>query len=549
MERRNRWAGRLRSGVIRLSLLVMASLVALLVGSASASAATYYVTQSGAGSNCTLADPCGSVGDALAAHRAAPQPDDVIDVGPGTFVENIEADQPEDDGLQIRGAVNAGALQTTLRGTGAGGTTGVAVGLGFCRSVQVTLRDANVDTVGADSNIPALGLEGASNLVNVHASNQPASDALSVVEVCDRGSVVRNSDIDATGTDSTFGILAIDGFRLARSVIHLDAGSGPGIERVAFPGSTRRLVVKRSWIENAAGNPNAAIVAAGDMQLDSSLITGGALGVQYDSSFGFGGTWQVQNTTIDVGAPGEYDSALPDIELRAADGDPPIDVTVDSSILAEEIQTAPGSDGPGSVTCAYSDIQLVQVDPPVTDDCDISPGNPQDNTTTDPADQFVGGSPFDWALKASAPAVDTGQPGAVPPGLTRQDLAGNPRRAAGTTATCPLGTRDKGAYELLGPPCVLNVPTIIGGANPAPGTQLSSTRGVFTNKPTTYARLWLRCDENGQNCDPIDPPRTRQGYTVRGADVGHTLRLQVIASNAAGDSEPAVSDPTAVVSE
>jgi hypothetical protein len=550
MERRDWRAGRLRSRPIRLLALAATAVVALLAGSASASAATYYVTQSGTGTDCTLADPCGSVGDALTAHRVAPQPDDQINVGPGTFVENVEADQLADDGLEIRGAVSGGVLQTTLRGTGSGGAgTGYAVALGLCQQAHVTLRDANVDTVGADSSVGALNLEGHSNLEHVQASNQAGSDAFDVVDICDRGSVIRNSEIDATGTDTAAAVSAIDGFRLAGSVIHLDSASGSGIVRFRLPGSARPVVLTRSWIDNAAGNANPAIVTAGNMQLDSTLISGGESGIQYDDFLGAGGNWQVQNSTIDLGAAGEYDTGLPDILLTTTSGDPPIDVTVGSSILAEEIQTAPASDGPGSVSCAFSDIQLVQIDPPVTDDCDISPGNPQSNTTTDPADQFVGGSPYDWSLKAGAPAIDTGQPGAVPAGFSQTDLAGNPRRAAGTNATCPLGTRDKGAYEFLGPPCELSPPTIIGGANPTPGTQLSSTPGVFNNRPTSFARLWLRCDAAGGNCAAIDPPRTRKGYMVRGSDVGHTLRLQVTASNAAGDSEPALSDPTGVVGD
>lgn len=96
---------------------------------------------------------------------------------------------------------------------------------------------------------------------------------------------------------------------------------------------------------------------------------------------------------------------------------------------------------------------------------------------------------------------------------------------------------------------LIQAPAIIGGANPTIGTQLSSTVGEFNNKPTSYARLWLRCDAVGDNCAEIAPPRTRKGYSVRGADVGHTLRLQVIASNAGGDSEPGLSDPTGVVTE
>jgi hypothetical protein len=521
----------------------------LLGGSASASAATYYVTASGTGTDCTLADPCGSVGEALTAHRVTPQPDDVIDVGAGTFTENIEADHPDDDGLTIRGAVSGGSLQTTLRGTGAGGNTGAGVGLGLCGSAQVNLRDAAVDTVGADSGTIAISLEGRSSLENVHASNHVGSDALDVVEICDRGSLIRNSVIDASGTDDTSGIFALSAFRVARSEIRLDSASGPGIVELSGSITARPLVVKRTWIDNGAGNPDAGILAAGDMVLDSALISGGEVGVEYDNSCCTGGNWQVQNSTIDAGAAGEYDTGLPDILLPTANGDPPIDIAVDSSILAEEIRTEAGSDGPGSVSCTNSDIQLVQIDPPVTDDCDISPGNPDGNTTTDPADQFVGGSPFDWSLQAGAPGIDTGHAGAVPPEFTQQDLAGNPRRAAGSSATCPVGTRDKGAYEFIGPPCELDPPEIIGGANPTPGTKLSSTPGVFNNKPTGFARLWLRCDELGQNCDPIDPPKTRKGYTVRGPDVGHTLRLQVIASNAAGDSEPALSDPTGVVSE
>jgi hypothetical protein len=538
-----------RSGVVRFAGFMAAAMAVFLVGSASAAAATYFVTQTGTGSDCTLADPCGSVTDALAAHRAAPQPDDVIDVGPGTFVGNIEADQAEDDGLTIRGTMSGGSQQTTLQGEGPGGITGAAVGLGLCQTAQVTLRDAIVNTVGADSTTFAIDLEGRSDLANVQASNDAGSDALSVVEVCDPGTTIRGSQIDATGTNATTGIAALTGFDLIRSRIQLDSASGNGIAQQGVFGRAQPLVVKRTWIENGAGNPNAAIVAPSGLQLDSSLISGGATGLQYDSAFGTGGSWQVVNSTIDVGAAGEYDMALPDILLETDSGAEPIDVAVDSSILPEEIQTTPASDGPGSVTCANSDIQLVQIEPPVTDDCDISSGNTQGNTTTDPADQFIGGSPFDWSLKATAPAIDTGRPGAVPPGVSPQDLAGNARRAAGSTATCPLGTRDKGAYEFVGPPCELQAPTITGGANPAPGTKLGSTRGVFNNKPSAYARSWLRCDEAGQNCEPIDPPKTRQSYTVRRPDLGHTLRLQVVASNAAGDSAPALSDPTGVVTE
>jgi hypothetical protein len=126
-----------------------------------------------------------------------------------------------------------------------------------------------------------------------------------------------------------------------------------------------------------------------------------------------------------------------------------------------------------------------------------------------------------------------------------QDLAGNPRRAAGTNATCPDGVRDKGAYEFIGPPCVTQPPTIIGGENPTPGTQLRSTRGTWTDTPTGYSRQWLRCDAGGSDCTEVTD-RTRKSYTVRQPDVGHTLRVRVIASNGAGPSDSATSDPSGV---
>jgi hypothetical protein len=151
-------------------------------------------------------------------------------------------------------------------------------------------------------------------------------------------------------------------------------------------------------------------------------------------------------------------------------------------------------------------------------------------------------------LKAGSPAIDTGQPGAVPAGLAIRDLAGNPRRAAGTTTTCPDGIRDKGAYEYVGPPCLLQDPTITNGANPMPRVPLESKPGTWTNKPTSFQRKWLRCDVDGEDCVDITGYRQRTGYTPKGADIGHTLRVQVLATNAAGDSE-ATSAPSGVVAE
>lgn len=54
----------------------------------------------------------------------------------------------------------------------------------------------------------------------------------------------------------------------------------------------------------------------------------------------------------------------------------------------------------------------------------------------------------------------------------------------------------------------------------------------------------MRCDANGNNPVPIGV--TSKTYTVRAADIGSTIRVQVTATNAGG-STPASSAATAVV--
>jgi hypothetical protein len=220
----------------------------------------------------------------------------------------------------------------------------------------------------------------------------------------------------------------------------------------------------------------------------------------------------INNSTIDAAQPGISDVGDGAHALELSSSSPAdVDARVDSSILVEDVNVLDGFDGTGTLSCDYTDLPAANVPAPWTDDCPLGGGST--NTSTPPGNLFVGGDPFDWSLKAGAPAIDTGTPGPPPPGFAVQDLAGNPRRAAGTNATCPDGVRDKGAYEFIGPPCVTQPPTIIGGENPPPGTQLSSTRGTWTDSPTGYSRQWLHCDAGGSDCSEVTD-RTGQSYTV-----------------------------------
>lgn len=87
-------------------------------------------------------------------------------------------------------------------------------------------------------------------------------------------------------------------------------------------------------------------------------------------------------------------------------------------------------------------------------------------------------------------------------------------------------------------------PTISGTAQQS--QTLTTTNGTWTGpSPITYRYQWLRCNRNGNGCNPISGA-TNQTYTLRGADVGSTLRARVTATNPDG-STSATSAPTAVV--
>ncbi len=87
-------------------------------------------------------------------------------------------------------------------------------------------------------------------------------------------------------------------------------------------------------------------------------------------------------------------------------------------------------------------------------------------------------------------------------------------------------------------------PTLSGIAQQ--GQMLTTTNGTWTGTPApTFAYQWQRCDATGNNCSTI-AGATASGYDPVAADVGHTLRAQVLATNTAG-STTAASAATAAI--
>lgn len=86
-------------------------------------------------------------------------------------------------------------------------------------------------------------------------------------------------------------------------------------------------------------------------------------------------------------------------------------------------------------------------------------------------------------------------------------------------------------------------PTISGSA--VGGQTLTAAPGSWSNDPAGYAYQWVRCDATGGSCLSISGA-TASTYTLVSTDVGKTLRITVVASNASG-SASATSAQTAKV--
>ncbi len=78
------------------------------------------------------------------------------------------------------------------------------------------------------------------------------------------------------------------------------------------------------------------------------------------------------------------------------------------------------------------------------------------------------------------------------------------------------------------------------------GQTLVLSHGSWEHAPSEYIDQWLRCNGAGGECEPIAGAGGQEYVTTR-SDVGYTIVAQEIARNAGGESKPADSSPTAVV--
>jgi hypothetical protein len=100
-----------------------------------------------------------------------------------------------------------------------------------------------------------------------------------------------------------------------------------------------------------------------------------------------------------------------------------------------------------------------------------------------------------------------------------------------------------GAAAEQAAPVNTSPPSVSG--TPRAGQILSGQRGEWSGSPTDYNFFWTRCGRNGGSCANISGA-TRATYTLKGVDVGNTIRFKVEAVNGDGRTF-ASSVPTAVI--
>src|SRR5215218_434613 len=91
---------------------------------------------------------------------------------------------------------------------------------------------------------------------------------------------------------------------------------------------------------------------------------------------------------------------------------------------------------------------------------------------------------------------------------------------------------------------VTEAPTISG--DPTPGSKLTASTGRWTPAGATPNYDWLRCGASGEGCSRVAGACERS-YTVRDADVGHTLRARLTVTEAGQPPASQMSEPTALV--
>ncbi len=90
------------------------------------------------------------------------------------------------------------------------------------------------------------------------------------------------------------------------------------------------------------------------------------------------------------------------------------------------------------------------------------------------------------------------------------------------------------------------LPTISGTATE--GQALNASNGSWTGSPTSFSYKWEDCDASGANCATV-VGATAASYTLTAGDVGHTVRVVVMAGNEGGSTAATSTQTETVVAQ
>jgi hypothetical protein len=140
-------------------------------------------------------------------------------------------------------------------------------------------------------------------------------------------------------------------------------------------------------------------------------------------------------------------------------------------------------------------------------------------------------------------------------GATGRDYTLTSADVGNTVRVVVTGTNSAGASSAASSPTAVvaapqapanTAPPTISGT-PQLGQALTANPGSWTGpQPITFSFQWRRCDQYGGGCGDI-AGATNQTFTLTSADVGHAMRVRVLAKNQYG-STGATTVPTAAVS-
>lgn len=206
--------------------------------------------------------------------------------------------------------------------------------------------------------------------------------------------------------------------------------------------------------------------------------------------------------------------------------------------------TAANSSGSGSAISAATGA-VAAVTPPTNTVLPTISGTAQRGKTLSASEGSWNGPPstftYQWVLcdagggSCAAISGATGKTYA----LTVGDVSHTLRIAvtAANAAGSGLAYSNPSAVVAPSVPTNTSLPTILPAGGPiVAGQTLTATAGAWISAlPLTFHHQWARCGTQGENCVPIAEAK-QPTYMVRAAEVGHTLIVQVKATNTIGSS-------------